>query len=134
MKRPEFFDRSTWTGGRKLPENPFPAWMGYSTGKWEGDTLVVDTAGFNDKGWMDNNGHPRSEAMHVQERFHRRDFGHLDVQATIDDPKVLTRAPVTIKFTELLIPNSDVSGDFLHRGGKGPSLHADWGPITSPSR
>ena len=74
--------------------------MGYSTGKWEGDTLAVDTAGFNDKGWMDDNGHPRSEALRVQERFHRRDFGHLDVQAIIDDPKVLTR-PVTIKFTEL---------------------------------
>ena len=101
--------------GRKLPENPFPAWMGYSTGKWEGDTLVVDTAGFNDKGWMDNNGHPRSEAMHVQERFHRRDFGHLDLQAIIDDPKVLTR-PVTIKFTELLIPNTDVLETFCTEG------------------
>jgi hypothetical protein len=53
--------------------------MGYSTGKWEGDTLVVDTAGFNVIGWMGNNGHPRSEARHTQERFHRRDFGHLDV-------------------------------------------------------
>lgn len=101
--------------GRKLPEQPFPAWMGYSTGKWEGDTLAVDTGGFNDKGWMDNNGHPRSEALRVHERFHRRDFGHLDVQAIIDDPKVLTR-PVTIKFTELLIPNSDVLEAFCAEG------------------
>jgi hypothetical protein len=101
--------------GRKLPDSPFPAWMGYSTGKWEGDTLVVDTAGFNDKAWMDNNGHPRSEALRVQERFHRRDFGHLDVQATVDDPKTLTK-PVTIKFTELLIPNSDVLEFFCAEG------------------
>ena len=101
--------------GRKLPEDPFPSWMGYSTGKWEGDTLVVDTAGFNDKGWMDNSGHPRSEALRIRERFHRRDFGHLDVQAIIDDPKVLTR-PVTIKFTEVLIPNSDVLEAFCAEG------------------
>jgi hypothetical protein len=107
--------RQIHTDGRKLPEAPFPAWMGYSIGKWEGDTLVVDTAGFNDKGWMDNNGHPRSEELHLQERFHRRDFGHLEVQTTIDDAKVLTRS-VTIKFTELLIPNSDVLEAFCTEG------------------
>jgi hypothetical protein len=107
--------RQIHTDGRKLPADPFPSWMGYSTGKWEGDTLVVDTAGFNDKGWMDIRGHPRSEALHVQERFHRRDFGHMDVQATIEDPKVLTK-PVTIKFTELLIPNSDVLENFCAEG------------------
>ena len=61
--------------------------MGYSTGKWEGETLVVDTAGFNDQAWMDNSGHPRSQALHVKERFHRRDFGHMDIEATIEDPK-----------------------------------------------
>jgi len=101
--------------GRKLPEAPFPAWMGYSTGKWEGETLVVDTAGFNDQAWMDNSGHPRSQALHVKERFHRRDFGHMDIEATIEDPKVLTK-PVTIKFTELLIPNSDVLENFCIEG------------------
>lgn len=93
--------------GRKIPVDPVPAWMGYSTGRWEGDSLVVNTSGFNDKAWMDNMGHPRSQALQLQERFHRRDFGHLDVEATIDDPKVFTK-PITIKFTELLIPNSDV--------------------------
>jgi len=107
--------RQIHTDGRKLPVNPFPAWMGYSTGKWEGDTLVVDTAGFNDKGWMDLRAHPRSEALRVQERFHRRDFGHMDVEATVDDPKILTR-PVTIKFTELLIPNSDMLETFCTEG------------------
>ncbi len=107
--------RQIHTDGRKLPPNPFPSWMGYSSGKWEGDTLVVDTAGFNDKAWMDNAGHPRSEALRLQERFHRRDFGHLDVQATIDDPKVWTK-PITIKYTELLIPNSDVLETFCPEG------------------
>jgi hypothetical protein len=107
--------RQVHTDGRKLPVNPFPSWMGYSTGKWEGDTLVVDTAGFNDKGWMDGLGLPRSEALHVQERFHRRDFGHMDVEATVEDPNILTK-PVTIKFTDLLIPNSDILEHFCVEG------------------
>jgi len=107
--------RQIHTDGRKLPVDPFPAWMGYSTGKWEGDTLVVDTAGFNDKGWLDAGGHPRSQALHVQERFHRRDFGHMDVQATVEDPNVLTK-PVSIRFTELLIPNTDILEFFCVEG------------------
>jgi hypothetical protein len=107
--------RQIHTDGRKLPKNPFPSWMGYSAGKWEGDTLVVDTEGFNDKGWMDVRGNPRSEALRVRERFHRRDFGHMDVEATVDDPKVLTK-PVTIRFTELLIPNSDILENFCVEG------------------
>jgi len=107
--------RQIHTDGRKLPVDPFPSWMGYSTGKWEGDTLVVDTAGFNDKGWMDTRGLPRSQALRVQERFHRRDFGHMDVQAIVEDPNILTK-PVTIKFTELLIPNSDVLENFCVEG------------------
>ena len=107
--------RQIHTDGRKLPADPFPSWMGYSTGKWEGDTLVVDTAGFNDKGWLDAMGHPRSEALRVQERFHRRDFGHMDVEATVEDPNILTK-PVTIQFTEVLIPSSDVLEKFCAEG------------------
>jgi hypothetical protein len=63
--------------------------------------------GFNDKGWLDGLAHPHSEALHVVERFQRRDFSHLDVQVTIDDPKVYTK-PFSVKFTELLLPDSDV--------------------------
>ena len=99
--------RQIYTDGRKLPEDPQPSWLGYSVGKWEGDTLVVDTIGFNDKAWLDAIGHPRSEAMHLTERYHRRDFGHLDVEMTIDDPKMYTR-PFTIKVTHLLVPDSDI--------------------------
>jgi hypothetical protein len=107
--------REIHTDGRKLPVDPFPSWMGYSTGKWEQDALVVDTAGFNDKTWLDVRGHPHSEALRVQERFQRRDFGHMDIQATVEDPVMLTK-PVTVKFTVLLIPNSDVLESFCAEG------------------
>lgn len=99
--------RQVYTDGRKLPEDPQPSWLGYSVGRWEGDTLIVDTAGFNDKSWLDVAGHPHSEALHVEERFRRRDFGHMDLQVTIDDPKMYTR-PFTVKVTEVLQADSDI--------------------------
>jgi hypothetical protein len=100
--------RQIYTDGRKLPLDPQPSWLGYSIGRWEGDTLVVDTAGFNDKSWLDGSPeHRHSEDMRIQERFHRRDFGHLDLQITIEDPKIYTK-PITIKVTELLVPDSDI--------------------------
>ena len=99
--------RQIHTDGRKLPVNPQPTWGGYSVGRWEGDTLVVDVGGFNDRGWLDSMGHPRSEALRIQERFHRRDFGHMDLTVTIDDPVMYTK-PFTVKATEVLLPDSDV--------------------------
>jgi len=99
--------RQIYTDGRKHPSDPEPMWLGYSVGRWEADTLVVDTVGFNDKGWLDASGHPHSEALRVVERFHRRDFGHMDVQVTVDDPKMYTTA-FSVKFTELLVPDSDI--------------------------
>jgi len=83
--------RQIFLDGRKLPEDPNPTWLGYSVGKWDGDTLVVDSTGFNGKAWLNQAGHPATEALHVTERFHRRDFGHLDMQVTIDDPKVYSK-------------------------------------------
>jgi hypothetical protein len=109
--------RQVYMDGRKLPDDPQPAWLGYSVGKWEGDTLVVDTAGFNDKSWLDAIGHPHSEALRVQERFRRRDFGHMDLQVTIEDPKILTK-PVTFKVTELLLPDSDILESFCNENEK----------------
>jgi hypothetical protein len=109
--------RQVYTDGRKLPADPEPLWLGYSVGKWEGDTFAVDTVGFNDKTWLDGIGHPHSEALHVTERFHRRDFGHLDVEVTIDDPKVYTRS-FSVKFTELLQPDSDVTEYFCSENEK----------------
>ncbi len=109
--------RQIYTDGRKPPADPEPLWLGYSVGRWEGDALVVDTVGFNDKSWLDGVGHPHSEALHVVERFRRRDFGHLDVQVTIDDPKVYTK-PFSIQFTELLLPDSDVTEYFCSENEK----------------
>ena len=67
--------RTIWTDGRALPKDPNPTWMGYSVGHWEGDTLVVNSSGFVDNNWLDNNGHPGTEAMKLTERFQRPDFG-----------------------------------------------------------
>ena len=99
--------RQIYTDGRPLPKDPEPAWLGYSVGKWEGDTLVVETAGFNDRTWLDGMGHPHSEALRVVERYRRRDFGHMDVQVTFDDPKMYTK-PFSIKFTQRLLADSDI--------------------------
>src|SRR5579871_4120532 len=117
--------RQIFTDGRKQLTDPSPSWMGYSVGKWEGDTLVVDTVGFNDKSWLDARGHGHSEDMRVEERFHRRDFGHLEVTLTITDPKTFTK-PVTVSFVERLLPDTDVlehycledERDVAHQPGK----------------
>jgi hypothetical protein len=99
--------RQIYLDARALPKDPEPSWMGYSSGKWVRGTLVVDTVGFNGKAALDGFGHPRSESMHITERFHRRDFGHMDVEMTFDDPKYYTR-PFTVKSGFRLIPDSDV--------------------------
>jgi hypothetical protein len=106
---PEHADppRQIYLDGRGLPKNPDPTWNGYSVGKWQGDTLVVDTIGLNDKPWLDYAGHPRSERMHITERYRRRDFGHIDLEMTFEDPKYYTR-PFSFKTVLNLIPDSDV--------------------------
>lgn len=83
--------RQIFLDGRSHPKDPEPSWLGYSIGKWEGDELVVETVGFNDKTWLDGFGHPHSEAMKLTERFRRRDLGHMDIAITIDDPKEQTK-------------------------------------------
>jgi hypothetical protein len=99
--------REVFTDGRELPKDPNPAWLGYSVGRWEGDTLVVDTTGFNGKAWLDSAGHPASDALHVTERFRRKDFGHLDLEITIDDPKMYVK-PWTVKESPTLLPDSEL--------------------------
>ena len=101
--------RQIYTDGRKLP-NPAevrPTWNGYSVGHWEGETLVVESNGFNDLSWLDAGGHGHSEDMRIEERFHRRDYGHLEVGVTITDPKTFTQ-PIKINFVERLLPDTDV--------------------------
>jgi hypothetical protein len=109
--------RQIFTDGRKQPDDPQPSWLGYSVGKWQGDWLVVDTAGFNDQGWLDASGHTHSEALRVTERFHRRDFGHLEVELLLDDPKTFTK-PVTVRFVEELIPDTDLIESFCSEDEK----------------
>jgi hypothetical protein len=84
-----------------------PTWHGYSTGKWDGDTLVIDSRGFNGKVWLDQLGKPSTEALHVITRLHRRDFGHLDIQVTIDDPEAYTK-PWTVNVPVDLVPNGEL--------------------------
>ena len=99
--------RQIHTDGRKLPSDPQPAWFGYSVGHWDGDTLVVDTAGFNDRGWLDARGHTHSDLLHLTERFHRVDFGHMAIQIMVDDPKTYARS-FTVMVNQELLPGSDL--------------------------
>jgi hypothetical protein len=100
--------RQVFTDGRKFPETfEFPARMGYSTGRWDGDVFVIESRGFNEETPIDGMGHPRSESMHVTERLRRRDFGHLDTEITWDDPKYYTRQ-FTVKIGYNLVPDNDI--------------------------
>ena len=99
--------RQIFTDGRPLPKDPNPTWQGYSVGHWDGDDFVVESNGFNGKGWLDTNGHPVTDALHVTERYHRKDFGHMDVAITIDDPKAYTR-PWTIHENPELQPDTEL--------------------------
>src|ERR1041384_7208598 len=83
--------RQIFTDGRPLPRNAQPTWMGYSIGRWEGDTLVVETIGQNGKTWLDMRGLPATEALKVVERFTRPDIGHVTIDVTIDDPMAYTK-------------------------------------------
>jgi hypothetical protein len=93
--------------GRKLPANPNPAWAGYSVGTWDGDTLVIETVGLNPRAPLDALGHPRSDTMRLVERWRRRDFGHLEIQMTIEDPKFYSKS-IAFRSAATLIPDDDL--------------------------
>jgi hypothetical protein len=82
--------RTIWTDGRALPKNPDPAWYGYSVGKWDGDTFVVDSTGYDERTWIDHFGNPHSDQMHLEERFRRTDPDTLQVNMVLTDPKAYT--------------------------------------------
>ena len=99
--------RQIFIDGRKLPADMSPTWQGYSVGRWDGDTLVIDSAGFNDRSWLDARGTPRSTDMRIEERFHRRDYGHMDLTITITDPQIFTK-PISFSVVEELLPDTDL--------------------------
>jgi hypothetical protein len=117
LYEPDMVFRQVYTDGRKHPVDPQPSWMGYSVGRWEGDWFVVEAMGFNDRSPLDAMGHVHSDAMKLTERFHRRDFGHMDVRITIDDARTFTK-PVTVEFTDLLLPDTDVFEAFCSEDEK----------------
>jgi len=116
--------RQIFTDGRPLPTTPEPAWFGYSVGRWEGDALVVETSGFNDKTWIDGGGTPHSDALRLTEKLRRLDLGHLEIEYTFEDAKAFV-APfsATVKFglladTELLDHQCENEKDAGHLVGR----------------
>jgi hypothetical protein len=99
--------RQVHMDGRLLPKEPNPSWMGYSVGHWEGDTLVVETTGFTERAWLDYDGHPHTESLRMLERYRRRDFGHLDLSVTFDDPGAYSK-PWTIAVPLDLFPDTEL--------------------------
>jgi hypothetical protein len=99
--------RQIFTDGRPLPVDPQPSWNGYSSGKWDGDTLVVQTHGFRDGLWLDRNGSPMTDAAKITERFRRLNYGTLQIELTVDDPKAY-KAPWTVKLKQTLMPDTEL--------------------------
>jgi len=99
--------REIFMDGRELPVDPNPDWMGYSVGHWEGDTLVIVTAGFNDRTWLDDDGRPHTEALRVTERLHRTDYGHMQITRTFVDPGALLE-PWTVPVKLELDPDHEL--------------------------
>jgi hypothetical protein len=115
--------RQVFLDGRTLPKDPQPTWLGYSTGRWEGDALVVATTGFNGRAWVDTaKGHPQTQSAHVTERFTRQDFGHMQIEITIDDPGAYEK-PWRAVVPFHLLPDTDLietycenERDSIHEG------------------
>ena len=106
--------RTIYTDGRPLPPQgvPQPYWYGYSVGRWEGDTLVVETNNYRGDGWLDARGSPMTEAAKVTERFRRVNYGQLDIEFTLNDPKAYTR-PFTVRIDQRLLPDGSELIEFI---------------------
>jgi hypothetical protein len=103
--------RQVFLDGRGHPKDPNPRWMGYSYGHWEGDALVVETAGFDDRSWITAQGHPHTDKMRVIERFRRPDLGHLEIEITIDDPDTYAKPWIIKRVSDL--DTSDDIGEYV---------------------
>jgi hypothetical protein len=113
--------RTVYLDGRGHPKDPNPNWMGHSIGHWEGDTLVVDTIGFNDKSWLDAQGHPHTEKLHVIERIRRPDLGHLEIEFTLDDPGAYRKPWIIRRVADL--DTKDEIGEYVCTEGERDAVH-----------
>ena len=109
------FPRQVYMDGRRHPKDPSPTWLGHSIGRWEGDTLVVDTVGFNGKVWVGMPGLPSSEMLHITERYTRPDMGHLEVEITVDDPGAYVK-PWKVKKTSALAQDYELMEFICNEG------------------
>jgi len=122
--------RQIFMDGRPHPPDPNPTWYGHSVGRWEGDTLVVDTVGFNDKFWFDFRGHPHTERLHTIERYTRREYGTVVNEITIDDPGAYSK-PFTLSFTASLMPEGELM-EYICQENESSARHLR-GPAIPPT-
>jgi len=115
---PDLTYRQIFLDGRKLESAPNPAWMGYSVGHWDGDTLIVERFGYNDRTWLDHDGHPHTEALRMTERYRRRNFGNLDLEITLSDPAAYAR-PWTVAVRAELFPDTEMIEWVCNEGRNG---------------
>jgi hypothetical protein len=119
--------RSIFMDGRDLPKDPSPTWLGYSAGHWEEDTLVVNSVGFNEQGWLDVGGNPQTESLKLTERFRRPDFGHLQLEMTFDDPKTFTK-PFTLRMDKNYRADTEILEDVCENERDGGHLVGGYKP------
>jgi hypothetical protein len=115
---PDLTYRQIFLDGRALESAPNRTWMGYSVGRWDGDTLVVESFGFNDRTWLDHDGHPHTEALRMTERYRRRDFGHLELEVTLSDPGAYAK-PWTVAVRAELAPDTEMIEWVCNENGRG---------------
>jgi len=113
--------RTIFMDGREPPKDPNPTWLGYSVGRWDGDTLVITSTGFNDLGWLDVDGNPQTESLKLTERFSRKDFGHLGLDVTFEDPKVFAK-PFTLHMDKTLAADTELLEDVCENEKSGVHL------------
>jgi len=122
MLNPDLTYRQIWMDGRALETVPNPSWMGYSVGRWEGDTLVVESNGFNAGTWLDRDGHPHTEQLRLTERYRRPTFGTLELEATFSDPGAYTR-PWTVKVSAEYAPDTEMLEWVCNEGANRSLVH-----------
>jgi hypothetical protein len=111
--------RQVFLDGRPLPKDPLPAWQGYSVGRWDGDTLIIETTGFRDNGWLDMAGHPATDQLKVTEKLTRPNFGSLVMEITVDDPKAYTK-PFSVKQNFHIMADGDLMEHICEENNKDP--------------